>query len=113
MNRPTIQSIHCEDLKVLVRKGPIEVIDVRTPEEFGELRATGARNVPLDTLDPRTVIRSRSLPDGEPLYIICHLGGRSAAACAMFMASGYPNVVNIEGGTDAWVSAGLPCEGGA
>jgi rhodanese-related sulfurtransferase len=113
MSRPTIQSIHCEQLKVLISEAPVEIVDVRAPEEFCEIRAAGARNVPLDTLDPRTVVHSRLLSDEEPLYIICHLGGRSAAACAMFMASGYSNVVNIEGGTDAWVAAGLPFERGA
>jgi rhodanese-related sulfurtransferase len=69
--------------------------------------------VPLDTLDPQAVIKARTNPPDEPLYFICHLGGRSAAACAMFMAAGFPNVVNIDGGTDAWIAAGLPTEQGA
>ena len=57
-------------------------------------------------------MRTRSGPADEPLYFICHLGGRSAAACMMFTAAGYSNVVNIEGGTDAWLAAGLPTERG-
>jgi hypothetical protein len=33
----------------------IDLIDVRTPAEFRELHVTGARNVPLDRLDPQTL----------------------------------------------------------
>ncbi len=112
MNRLNVNSINCRELRDLIRERPVEIVDVRTPEEFREVRAATARNVPLDTLDPHAVMRARTSPSNEPLYFICHMGGRSAAACAMFMAAGYPNVVNIEGGTDAWLAAGLPTEPG-
>ena len=46
---------------------------------------------------------------GEPLYVICKSGGRSAQACAAFAAAGFADqVVNVEGGTLAWAAAGLP-----
>jgi rhodanese-related sulfurtransferase len=112
MNRPKVNSIDCAQLRDRLRSAPIEIIDVRTVEEFQEVRAATARNVPLDVLEPHAVVRSRTGPPDEPLYFICHLGGRSAAACAMFLAAGYPNVVNIAGGTDAWLAAGLPTEKG-
>lgn len=112
MNRSSVKTIGCAELRELLRVGPVEIIDVRTPEEFQEVRAISARNVPLDALDPHAVMHTRTAPPGEPLYFICHLGGRSAAACMMFTAAGYPNVINIEGGTDAWVTAGLPTEQG-
>jgi rhodanese-related sulfurtransferase len=47
-----------------------------------------------------------------PIYFICEMGVRSAHACAMMMAAGMPHVVNVEGGTQAWASAGLPLEHG-
>ena len=48
----------------------------------------------------------------EPIYFICHLGGRSGRVCLAIMAAGYPNVVNVVGGTEAWEAAGLPVESG-
>ena len=110
MNRLNVKSISCTELRDLLRARQVEIIDVRTPEEFREVRAATARNAPLDTLDPHAEMRSRTNPPDEPLYLICHMGGRSAAACAMFTVAGYPNVINIEGGTDAWIAAGLPTE---
>jgi rhodanese-related sulfurtransferase len=44
----------------------------------------------------------------EPLYVICRSGSRGKQACEKFLAAGYTNVVNVEGGTQAWDQAGLP-----
>ena len=72
-----------------------------------------ARNVPLGRLDPHQLLQLRQTPIEEPIYFICAVGGRSAWACEMMIAAGYPNVVNVEGGTNAWVAAGLPVRHGA
>lgn len=112
MNPFNVKSIGCAELRALMSANAVEIVDVRTVEEFREVRAAAAVNVPLDALDPHAVMRARTNPQSAPLYLICHVGGRSAVACAMFMAAGYPNVVNIEGGTDAWLAAGLPVEQG-
>jgi rhodanese-related sulfurtransferase len=112
MNRLNVKSIGCPELWNIIQREPVEIIDVRTPEEFRQVRAAAAQSVPLDTLDPHAVMRDRAGSPDEPLYFICQLGGRSAAACAKLMAAGYANVINIEGGTDAWLAAGLPTEQG-
>ena len=106
INSP-INTITCRDLFALSKQGPIQLIDVRTPEEFQEVHATFARNSPLDALEPHQLAETCRGTD-EPIYFICHVGGRSAYACAMLMAAGYPTVVNVEGGTEAWIEAGLP-----
>lgn len=85
-----------------------DLIDVRSPGEFREVHVEFARNVPLDQLDPDSEIKARNGNAGEPLYLVCHLGGRSQKACEAFHKKGYTNVVNVEGGTDACVTAGLP-----
>ena len=94
----------------LAEKSAADVIDVRTPAEFQAVHATGARNFPLDSLDPAAVMKSRNDASGEPLYVICKSGGRSAKACEKFVQAGFGNVVNVTGGTDAWDAAGLPVE---
>jgi rhodanese-related sulfurtransferase len=93
--------------EVFERRGA-EVIDVRTPAEFAEVHAEGARLVPLDQLDPRAILGARNGAAAEPLYLICKTGGRAAKACERFEAAGFSNVLSIEGGTAAWEQAGLP-----
>lgn len=89
--------------------GDVEIIDVRSPEEFAQARAKGAVNHPLDDLDPKAIMEARE-DTTKPLYMICAVGMRSHFACQQFIAAGYDNVVNVEGGTELWLHQGLPAE---
>ena len=104
----SVQSITPGELEGLRRQGrPVELIDVRTPVEYREVRAEPARLVSLDGLDPRAVMEARNGTGDEPLYLICRSGSRGRQACEKFHAAGFTNVVNVEGGTLAWEKAGL------
>ena len=83
----------------------LELIDVRTPAEYSAVHVKFAENFPLDQLDITAIQQSRHSPD-QPLYVICKMGGRSAKACQKFIEAGVENVINVQGGTDAWVNAG-------
>ncbi|HEV3259775.1 MAG TPA: rhodanese-like domain-containing protein [Gemmataceae bacterium] len=104
----TVTTISPKQLAELCRNGKIDLIDVRTPVEFREVHAANARNVPLDRLDPATVMQARNGNKDEPLYLICRSGSRGRQACEKFLAAGFINVVNVDGGTLACVEAGLP-----
>lgn len=93
-------------------QGSVELIDVRTPLEFRQVHAVQATNIPLDALNPHAVMKARNGAAAEPLYVICKGGARSAKAQQKFIDAGFANVVNVEGGTEAWVGAGLPVERG-
>jgi rhodanese-related sulfurtransferase len=84
------------------------LIDVRTPLEFRDTHVEFARNVPLDDLDPDAIMRARNGSAGEPLYVICQMGGRAQQACEAFQKKGFTNVVNVEGGTKACEQSDLP-----
>lgn len=85
-----------------------DLIDVRTRAEFREVHVEFARNVPLDQLDADSIMKARNGSSGEPLYVVCQAGGRSQKACEAFQKKGYTNVVNVEGGTQACATSGLP-----
>ena len=104
----SVQAISPNQLGELVKGGrSIQVIDVRTPLEFREVHATGAKNVPLDKLNPAEIAMSRN-GSADPLYVICKSGARGKQACEKLIAAGQSNVVNVNGGTMAWEQAGLP-----
>lgn len=110
MDVPTITP---RDLAAKQQSGEqVELIDVRTPVEFREVHCTFARNVPLSDLDPKALMNSRTGATDKPLYVICRSGGRGKQACERFIAAGYTNVVNVEGGTMAWAECGLPVNRG-
>jgi rhodanese-related sulfurtransferase len=85
----------------------IDLIDVRTPVEFREVHVDCARNVPLEQVDPVTLMKGRNGGGSEPLYVICRSGGRSQQACEKFLKAGFANVVNVQGGTLAAADAGV------
>jgi rhodanese-related sulfurtransferase len=91
---------------------PVDLLDVRSPIEFREIHSSLARNVPLSGLDAKSVVSSRDTSNNQPIYVICRSGGRGQQACEKFHAIGFTNVVNVEGGTLAWVEAGLPVNRG-
>ncbi len=107
----SIATISAAELAKLIQSGtPCDLIDVRTPGEFAGVHAAGARLVPLDALDVQAVLASRQAATDQPIYLICKAGSRGKKACEKFIAAGCTNVVNVDGGTDAWVAAGLPVE---
>jgi rhodanese-related sulfurtransferase len=85
-----------------------DLIDVRSPVEYAEVHAQGARLIPLDKLDPQAVMAARDGSADEPLFVICKSGSRSAKAVEKFRAAGFSNVLSVEGGTSAWDEASLP-----
>lgn len=107
----TVQTIECKSVCELMQSNPkLELIDVRTPAEYGTVHARGARLIPLDQLDPTAVRLGRNGDLAAPLYVICKSGSRSAKACEALMGAGFTNVYSVAGGTDAWTAAGLPVE---
>ncbi|QDV61888.1 rhodanese-like domain-containing protein [Crateriforma conspicua] len=103
-----MQTISVDRMAQLSNESDVELIDVRTPVEFREVHAQGAKNVPLESLDAAAFLRSRNGSAGQPLYVICRSGNRAAQACKKFADAGLEDVVNVEGGTSAWDAAGLP-----
>ena len=85
---------------------PIQLIDVRTPEEFAEGHLEGAANIPLDTFDPA------ALPDtdGAQRVLYCRSDRRSGIAADRLAEATGRHAVHLEGGILAWETAGLPVQ---
>jgi rhodanese-related sulfurtransferase len=62
----------------------------------------------LHELDPQAYLQQRGGNADQPIYLICKSGSRGKSACEKFIAAGFTNVVNVEGGTSAWVAEQLP-----
>lgn len=106
-----MKTITATELAELHRRNPhLELLDVRTPAEFAEVHVSFARNLPLDQLNPREYLAGRNGSSGQPLYFICRSGKRSEMAAERFVAAGFHDVINVQGGTTAAVNQGLPVE---
>ncbi len=79
----------------------VRVIDVREPDEYGAGHVPGAELIPLGTVAEHL---DRFVADGTT-FVICKSGGRSMRACELASSQGY-DVVNVTGGTGAWMESG-------
>ena len=97
------------DLLALLESRPHTVLlDVRTRAEFEGVHASGARNNPLQNIAPAALAEDPSLPKETTVCLLCEKGGRASMAAGHFLAAGFSNVLVVEGGTRAWIDAGLP-----
>ena len=87
-------------------RGSRRLVDVRTPLEYAEVHAAGATLVPLDELSTERLGEPPTADD--PLYLLCQSGARATKAAAKLASSGWRHCVVVEGGTVAWLAAGLP-----
>ena len=84
------------------------ILDVREREAFGAGHLPGARNIPRGELELRA---DGELPDPTVrILTCCKLGKVSTLAAATLRTMGYTRVVALDGGVDAWTTAGHPLE---
>ncbi len=83
--------------------GGVTVIDVREPHEYEEAHVAGARLIPLGEVADRAA----EVPEGETVYVVCAMGGRSMRAAEHLAGLGR-DVVNVAGGTKGWIESGRP-----
>jgi len=89
----------------------VSLLDVRTPAEYAAVHVPGARLVPLDKLDAAAFLKAYGGGD-KPIYILCQGGARAQRAMEKFQRAGFHGCVLVEGGTQAWMEAGLPVNRG-
>ena len=70
------------------------LLDVRTPEEYGEGHIPGSVNVPLQSIDKVTSVVADK---DKTVFVYCRSGARSSQAVAFMKQMGYTEVHNIGG----------------
>jgi glyoxylase-like metal-dependent hydrolase (beta-lactamase superfamily II)/rhodanese-related sulfurtransferase len=86
----------------------LQVLDVRRPEEYGSGHVPRAATAPLSALKDR--LPSLRFNSEKPTAVICAGGYRSSAATSILEQQGFTNLLNVTGGTSAWINAGFPVE---
>ena len=94
-----------------IRSGrKLHLLDVRTPREYSQAHVPGALLAPLDRFEPERVAKQLCISSDAPVYVLCHSGSRARTALARLEQAGVSPCVLVEGGTAAWIQAGLPVE---
>ncbi|WP_298166027.1 rhodanese family protein [Novosphingobium sp.] len=76
------------------------LIDIRSPDEFARARIPGSENRPIDAIG--------RVGDAPAVVYHCRSGMRTAANAELLAAASDCPAYLLEGGLDAWRTAGLP-----
>jgi len=82
---------------------PSQLVDVRSSSEFAAGHIPGAVNIPMDQIEARVDDLDRNLP----IVLVCQTGKR-ARMTASLLEPCRRQISVLEGGTKAWIDAGLP-----
>ncbi|HMR15026.1 MAG TPA: rhodanese-like domain-containing protein, partial [Mariniflexile sp.] len=82
----------------------VQLVDVRTPEEYNEAHIENAINIDVNGNNFTNEIAK--LDKSKPVYIYCRSGGRSANAANIMQQEGFKTVNDLDGGFLNWQSKG-------
>ncbi len=100
-----IIAITSQDMQLLLNGDSIQLVDVRTPEEFKEGYINGAKH--MDYFDSDFESNLKTLDKTKPVIIYCKKGGRSAKSCKKLETLGFTQIYDLKGGISQWKKAGF------
>jgi len=103
-----IEQVSVDQLKEQIADREMQIVDVRRPAEYSNGHVPRAMNAPLSSLGK--TIEELPLHKDKPTAVICAGGYRSSAAASLLQQQGFTNLINVSGGTGAWINAGYPVE---
>ncbi|MGO3182607.1 MAG: rhodanese-like domain-containing protein [Aequorivita sp.] len=83
----------------------VQLLDVRTPEEFVEGHVANAKNI--DVLEDDFNEKVKNLDKDQPVYLYCRSGNRSTKASSILKDMGFKEIYDMKGGFLLWSSEGL------
>ena len=104
----TVPQVTVHDLKQQAENRDLQILDVRRLTEYESGHVPHAVTEPLATLERN--VSGLILDKEKPTAVICAGGYRSSAATSLLQRHGFKNLLNVTGGTSAWINAGYPVE---
>jgi len=105
----SVKNISAEEAKTLMLENPeIEILDVRTPAEYGAGHLKKSENV--DFLGSEFLKNIENLDPNKTYLVYCAMGGRSSQAAQLMQKQGFNNVYNSKEGFPALKKVGVEVE---
>lgn len=104
-----IKNITPEECDALLKQQDIQLVDVRTEQEYGNGHLKEAILINIQGQD-FTTKATQQLDKQKPVIIYCRSGRRSMQAAQILVNEGFETVYNMKGGILAWQAEGLPTE---
>jgi rhodanese-related sulfurtransferase len=92
-----------EVFREVINLNKVQLVDVRTPEEFLTGHIENAKNINFNDSNFKQVISS-TLIKNKPVALYCRSGRRSASALDVLKEMGFTTIYDLEGGFLNWQS---------
>ncbi|MDP4269054.1 MAG: rhodanese-like domain-containing protein [Bacteroidota bacterium] len=102
-----IQSLSVNDFEKAIKQKKMQLVDVRTPEEFKSGHIKGALN--FDVKNPEFDNQILKLKKKSPVAVYCRSGHRSKIAAQKLSEKGF-SVIELDRGFNDWAGQGKPVE---
>ncbi|GAB4318340.1 MAG: hypothetical protein Kow00127_10350 [Bacteroidales bacterium] len=115
--KPVLQAFHIEGVKHILPEEAFRLLEEKEAIliDVREKYEVVMEYLPMDRVlnHPLSVIMERLnfIPKDQKIVVACPGGVRSTKVANMLNHQGYPDVFNLDGGFDAWITRGLPWEG--
>ena len=103
MPMQTVPQLSPQAFSARIVRNDFQTLDVRRPAEWSDGHIAGAIHFPLN----RLLASVDELDRSRTVGVYCKSGYRSSIATSLLLRTGFKDVVNLTGGFDAWVDAGL------
>ena len=103
-----IELITPAEMKEISKIEGIQLVDVRTPDEYKEGHLPNALNI--DFLDANFESNIQQLDKTRPVIVYCQRGSRSAKCASRLIANGFVKIYDLDHGFSKWKSSGLEVE---
>lgn len=99
------QEVKPAEAATLIAEKKVQLLDVRTAEEWNEGRIEGATRVEIGSKDFAETVKTAFDP-AKPLLIYCRSGVRSERATRKLRDTRFPAIYDLKGGIRAWTNDG-------
>lgn len=95
-----IKIVTTEEMKELSQLEDVQLVDVRTPQEYNEGYIDGFQNI--DFYSPDFESKIEKLDKSRPVIVYCKSGNRSGKCAAMMEGKGFVKIYDLKGGIEQW-----------
>ena len=98
--------VSIKEMQELLKNENVQLLDVRTPKEYGEGFIEHAKNINFYSSTFSSDVES--LDKQKPIIVYCKMGGRSAKSAKKLQEAGFIEIYDLGGGITNWKDQGHP-----
>jgi len=95
-----VELITVEEMDSLLEMEKVQLVDVRTPQEYAQGHIEGSINIDFNDENFETLISE--VDKSKPVAVYCGRGGRSGKCSSYMQQAGFTKIYDLNGGITEW-----------